>query len=364
MGYGQAGVSNQLARVRSHVGSLRNAFKVSDNDNDRAEGLLDFLDEHRLANGINFIRLVHAGAVATWDETTSGTLDVATVATAVVGAGFKITATAQILAADEGTVYVSTNDIDGGAAIPTGAGTGLAQEVGSANWEDTDFLGWWAKSDTTADFGTAGDLKLNIKNDGVWQTAVNVPAMLAGTNWQRLEVAITSFARNKVEAIRLEVDADVAAGEDMSVDEIVRYKFGNGYGPVYGRCQPFVITSGSTLSRGNIAALAQPGGTVAAASAAGSNHLGPVAIGGTGGADYDVAWVQVDGYSYFPLGSTVIEDKALIWFTGHKLTNDAGSTTQDLRIIAFMPGGTTYTENQVVLVKWGFRIQDGARLVS
>ena len=352
-GYGKPGVSSLMAKVRNSVQLSKN-FGLSDNSGN-AEGLLDFIDETRLASGINPIRLVNGGAHATWDESDNGTFDKADVASAVTGAGVKLTATS----AGNGTQTISTDDIDGGSQPPVSRPEG---EVGQMNWEESDFVGFWAKPDTAGDFATAGDLKFNIKNNGDWGTAVNVPA-LAGTltNWERLEIDITSFQRDRVEAIRFELNSGPSAGEDISIDEVIRYKFGNGYGPVMGKCEPFPIVSGSTVARQEIATINDEGLVSTAAAASGQN-LGPVVVGGTGGSDYDVAWIQTGGRSFWPLGTTVLQDQTLVWGASHKLMADAGTSTQDVRVLARMPGGTTVTENKVVLVEWGYFIQDGGQL--
>ena len=231
------------------------------------------------------------------------------------------------------------------------------------DWGDSDFVGFWAKADTAGDFGSAGDLKFNIKNNGSWGTSVNVPA-LSGTltNWERLEVDITSFKRDKVEAIRFELTSGPAAAEDVSIDQIIRYKFGNGYGPVFGGpIIPFPIKSAAAPVRKNIATLefGNVGTTqsVLAATAAARGNLGPVIVAGTGNARYGekMAYVQRGGFSYWPMGTTIAGKTVMtvIWFTGDKLTKSAATTTQDRRVIGRILEDTTVTENAVVLVEWG-----------
>ena len=362
-GYGKPDVDNKVARIRS-TNDLKAHFGLSDNQADLTggNGLLDFLDELRLANGINPVRLVNdMETAAEWTETDNGEFDIAVNTTdEIVGTNCqKFTATG----AGDGTQFISTNYIDAG-TIPAKVYTN--DETPQMNWEESDYVGFWAKADTAGDFSTAGDLKFNIKNNGTWGTAVNVPALVSSIQMQRLEVDITSFQRDRVEQIRFELQDSVAAGEDMSIDQMVRYKFGNGYGPVFGRCQPFMITSGSTVTQKQVVSfgskVANTIETVAAASAASAANVGPVVVGGTGGNDLDVCWVQVDGYSYWPVGTTVLEQETLIWGTGHKLIPDLGSTLQDYRVIARLLAGTTVLENRVILVQWGYFIQDGANV--
>ena len=362
-GYGKASVVNQLSRIRSTL-DLRNSYKVSDNDADATggNGLLDFLDEVRLATGTNTVRLINdLETVGEWTESDSGTFDIAVNSSGKVGTnGQKFTATAQ----GDGSQNIETDYIYGGAQVPTAARDGLTHRVGQLNWEDSDFVGFWVKADTAADFGTAGDLTFQLKNNGTWGTAVNVPATSGtNTNWERIEIDITSFARDAVEKIRFNLTSGPAAAEDITIDEMIRYKFGNGYGPVFGRCQWFPIASGSTVTRGQIATVSDVGLASTAAAAAAQN-LGPVVVGGTGGTDYDGCWVQVSGYSFFPAGTTLVEDSCLIWGSGHVLLADAGTTSPDNRIIARMPDGTTVTEQSVVLIEWGNFINDDAGLAS
>ena len=362
-GYGKATVDNKLSRLRSVLG-LRNSWKVSDNDaaDSGGDGLLDFLDEVRLATGSNTIRLINdMETVGDWTESDSGTFDIAVNTSGKVGTNAqKFTATA----AGDGSQNIETNVIDGGDVLVPGGRDGLGHRAESMNWEDTDFVGCWVQADTAADFGSAGELRLNIENKGVWGTAVNVPATSGtNTNWERYEVDITSFARDQVTKIRFELHAGAAAGEDVSIDELIRYKFGNGYGPVMGRCQWFPLADAATVARGNIVNISDLG-LAAVTSAADSQDIGPCVVGGTGGTDYDGCWVQISGHSFFPVGTTVTEDETLIWGAGHKLLADAGTTSVDFRVIARMPDGTTVTEESVVLLEWGNFINDGAQLVS
>ena len=358
--YGGAAVDNKDPRVRPMT-SLVKFFGVSDPRGARSEGLADFLDELRLAAGINPIFLVNdMETVGDWTESANGTFDVAVNTSGKQGTNAqKFTATA----AGDGTQNVQTLIIRAGDAIPSGDKTGRVETVGD-DWRDSDFVGFWAKPDAATDFNAAGDLKFNVRNGGTWGTAVNVPAVPAATvAWQRIEIDITSFQRDKVDAIRFELTSGPAAAEDVSIDQIIRYKFGNGYGPVWGGSVfPFPVKNAATPTLKQIATF-ETGAvgttqTVLAATAAARGNLGPVVVSGTGNARYGEkqVWIQRGGFSYWPVGTTITGKTQMtcVWFTGHKLKNSAATTTQDRRVIARILEDTTVTEDVAVLVEWGF----------
>ena len=116
------------------------------------------------------------------------------------------------------------------------------------NWEDTRYLGFWVHNEVGGDFSTAGELKATIVVDGVEQTQVNVQALVDSVHqWFEIDMVANSWDRNLVESIRFY--ANVGIGEDIYIDDIVRYEISYDRGPLYG-CM-FPIKSGTALSDGD-----------------------------------------------------------------------------------------------------------------
>lgn len=285
---------------------LIRAFGMEDQSSDRREGLKDFLEQLQLSAGFNLLFTVNdCETVAEFDESTSGEFDVAATGSGKVGSN-SITLTATTASAG----YVSTDDISNSGAIPSDM-NGVKQ----MDWRDSDYVGWFQQCNTG--FNTAGELGFRIKNDGTWSDVQAVPA---GTDsvWQKQELDISALTRDKVEAIRFDND-NANSTEAVEIDQIIRYKFGNGKGPVLGPCMAYPIKSGVTLARGNIAEFeAASTRRIDLEAAAGPETLGPVVIGGTGDAQGTV-WglVQIGGLAYLRAGGAIVNGEGVQWNAAH-----------------------------------------------
>ena len=166
----------------------------------RDNGLRDVLDELRLSSGIGDEVLINdCEAEADWTESTSGEFDDAIEDTIIKVGTYSI----KLSSTTAATGNVSTNYINAGNLGTVDPFTGRSQQ----NWNNSDYVIFWATTDTSGHFATAGDMTLNIANYGNptagqvdWGTAVNVPAVTynATNIWRSLIMEITSFQRNKV----------------------------------------------------------------------------------------------------------------------------------------------------------------------
>lgn len=280
------------------------------------EGLLNFVNEVRLAVGLNEAYLVNnCETVGDFTEDPANQLDVATDA-----ANNKIgTNSIKLSSTVASAGKVQTTEIENSSVPGVRAKDGVAQ----MDWRNSDYVGFWFRGNGAAHFGAAGDLKFNIKNNGTWGTAVNVPAATNAV-WQRVEIDISGFTRDRVEAIRFE-NNNADAAEDVQVDYIIRYKFGNGKGPVWGSTIKLPIKSAVTLALGNIAEF-EPSTThrLDLESAAGADTLGPVCIGGVGDANGTVyGVVQVDGLAYLRASAALDAGEGVEWAASHKVAGVA-----------------------------------------
>ena len=102
---------------------------------------------------------------------------------------------------------------------------------------------------------------------------------------------------------------------------MIRYKFGNGKGPIGGPVAFIPIASGQTVARGQIVqinAAEVAGMTVQEEAAVAVNTLGPVVIGGTGVAAGTVkAAVQIGGPAYLRANAATVAGEAVIWQSEH-----------------------------------------------
>lgn len=281
-----------------------------DSNQTRANGLLDLQTALMLANGINPRTMVNdCETLADWTESDNGVLD-ATLDSSnnKIGSGaLLITNTA----ATDGTQNIETTVINAGAAVPSDA----FGETGQLDWDGYDYMVFWTYGGGAGHYSEAGELKLNIKNNGAWGTAVNIPAPI-GTNavHQRKEVDITSFTRNQVEAIRFESN-NPNTSEAVTIDDIWVCKFVTGRGELMGKCSPYIIKSGTAFTRGQIAEF-EAGSTHRAdvEAAVGVETIGPVSIEGTGDAAGTVfAWIQDHGLVYLRVNAATVNGESLIW---------------------------------------------------
>jgi hypothetical protein len=260
------------------------------NDTTNGQGFFQAIQElQRLLGANTIIQVNDCETSGDWSESSNGTFDMAVAATGNrVGTNcLSLTATA----ATTGTQYVQTYLIDESAYIPFNP-MGKRQ----MDWRDTDYIGFWKHAESSAHFGTDGELQFAIVNDGVVSALQDVDGT-AGTEHHWCQIDISGLDRDKVEAIRFYGD-NTNVGEVTYIDEILRYKYQFNGGPLYGAALP--ITSGTTLSENHWCAWSI-NGVAASASAAAVTDIGPCYLGAAtalGTATRSV-WAQFPGRFFF-----------------------------------------------------------------
>lgn len=321
--------------------TLRNYLDAqfpSDPDTTRANGQRQWF-EAAMIGATQVIHTVNNTDVAAdWTESDSGTWDVTADSTdeRVTGSG-KASDNHIVMvntAACDGTQYIETRLIQNN-EIPT-----LKHLNGThyEDWRDTDYVGFWLAAQGAAGFDTAGeaDLRLvylNGAGDEVVGSAVNFPAAVNNVH-QRAELDISGYGENRAKVVALRVYAtNSVTGQGIEIDSIIRYKHGNGKGPVYGRCIKLPITGTNTVARGDIVQLdvaTTAGMGVSLEAAAAVNTFGVVVEGGTGTAAGNVyATVQYDGLIYLRASAATVAGEALIWESAGHVEGVATGVTQN-----------------------------------
>lgn len=314
--------------------------------NDGDNGLRDALNRLRLLAGDNPIAHVNdCETIADWVESNTGVFDVTIDGTnQKVGTyGVRMTATA----ACDGTQNVSTTIIKGSAAAP----------LGGVDWREYDFFGGWQFAIASGDFANLGEMKFNIKNNGVWGTAVNVPIPTYNVH-QRFDINITSFTRDKVEAIRFEC-ANPTATDAVMYDDLIVYKFSAGRGPVMGACKALPVKSETTLIPGDIAKFSSAAvHRIDEAAAAGVENIGVCVIGGTGDNGFPPAEAifQYNGWIYLRANAATIAGESIIWQSfsatqGHLVEGGATGVDENAFAKGYEAAGAQYDDILCELVR-------------
>ena len=239
------------------------------NPNVSGLGLAGLLEPLMAATGINVIIQVNdCETQADWTESDNGTFD-QTVGTAGKRVGtndLKLTSTQST----DNTQFVDTLFIDESAKVsqPT---TSSPRQM---DWRNTRYIGWWHHAVDTGEYGTDGEMKFAIVNNGTIQSKVSLTGNAAQTHqWQEIDMVAEGWDRDKVESIRFYSD-NTNTAEDYYADDIIRYQISYNKGPLYG-CM-FPIKSGTALSEGDIARWTIDG--LVKSSSADIADLGPVKL--------------------------------------------------------------------------------------
>lgn len=303
--------------------SLQKGPGMVDPNTVRNNGMRDMLWQMGQCAGWNPVFVVNACDAATpvgttstspWSESDSGTFDATSTAAdnRVATNALLLTATA---ACDE-TQYVENRFISGGSRPTLNPDTSIYGE----NWEDTDYIGFWMSALAAGGFGTAGEMSFALVNaDGSGAetvgTKIDLPAAINAVH-QRVELDISGENRDNVVAIRFYCN-NLNAAEGIEVDAIIRYKFGNGKGPVQGPVTLLPIASGQSVARGDVLQInaAQVAGiTCQQEAAVAVNTVGICVVGGTGVAAGTVlAAVQIGGFAYVRVNAATVAGEGLIW---------------------------------------------------
>lgn len=198
-----------------------------------------FLHIVMLAAGFNHtVQVNDCETSGDWTESDDGTFDYAVGATGVrVGTNcLALTATA----ACDNSQYVETDLINESAKCP------LHMGKRQMDWRDTRYLGFWVHNETNGNFGTAGEMQMAIVNNGTVSDKVNVQAIVDSVHqYFEIDMESNSWTRDRVEKIRFYCN-NANAGEDLYIDDIIRYDISYDRGPLYGCAFP--IKSATALS--------------------------------------------------------------------------------------------------------------------
>ena len=307
-----------------------------------SQGMEAFLRHLRVGAGIGYVIQVNdCETSGDYTESDTGVFDIAASAATGKRVGtncMKLSATAST----DGTQYVETKLINESAYIP------LKQGKRQMDWRDTRYVGFWKHAESSAHFGSDGELEFAIVNDGVVNGSTSAPATaqaaidIDGTSttvhhW--CEIDLNSYQRDKVEAIRFY--GNNTSTEDTYIDDIVRYDISLNNAPLYGCAFP--IKSGTTLTK-NETAQWTIDGLIAATSAANVADIGICWMDGdasrTGNAARGV-WAFVPGVYIIlvEVGAANTAGDYLEWASSKHYTDVTTSTTEKGFLIALEAGG-------------------------
>ena len=215
-----------------------------DDGNEAGADLFAYLRKMQIGCGINDIFQVNDCEDNTeFSESDTGTFDIAAAAATGKRVGtncMKLSSTA----ACDGTQYVDTEYINQGAK-PQKATDGSRQ----MDWRDTRYLGFWVFNNANGDFSTAGEMKVAIvSNNGTLSDKVNVQAIVDDVHqYMEIDMVAAGWDLANVESLRFYCSA-AGSGEDLFIDDIIRYDISYGLGPLYGAMFP--IKSGTAITDG------------------------------------------------------------------------------------------------------------------
>lgn len=244
-------------------------------DDKQATGvdLFTFLEMMMVSAGMGYLVQVNdCETSGDWTESDNGTFDYAVGATGKrVGTNcLAITNTA----ATDASQYIETKFINESAK----ADSRLWKR--QQDWGNTRYLGFWKHAESSAHFGTAGELQVAIVNNGTVSSKVNVDGTNGTTHhYCQIDMESNSWTRDRVEALRFYGNHSVT-GEVTYIDDIVRYQVSYDRGPLYGAAFP--IKSAEALSDGDTVGWSIDG-LVKSSSAAAVTDLGPVKLYGADG---------------------------------------------------------------------------------
>lgn len=132
----------------------------------------------------------------------------------------------------------------------------------SEDWSDFNWLCMWIHDDTAVRL--TGELKVQIRNNGSWGTALNVPVVSNADVFEYCCIDISSLARSRVDGFRFVNNRGTGSSEKVYVDDIIVTDIITGNnatqvakGPVIGPIKPFRIKTGETINPGESCNLEQ-----------------------------------------------------------------------------------------------------------
>jgi len=266
-------------------------FPGLENSTDSDLGFEDLLEKVMFATGLNHIVQVNdCETSGDWAESDDGTLDFAVGAT-----GNRVGTNCLLLtetAACDNSQYVSTAHIDESTII---AGVHGKRQI---DWSDTKYLGFWVHNEDNGDFSVAGEASVAIVSDGVLQTKMPIQAIVDDVHqWFQVDMVAAGWDLTKVEEIRFYAN-NANTGENLYIDDIIRYQIAYNDAPLYG-CS-FPIASASALTNGDNVSWSIDGAIIGSATETIANlGMGELnAASSTGTAKRD-KWVTIPGIHIF-----------------------------------------------------------------
>ena len=239
-----------------------------DDGNDAGADFYAYFRKMQIACGVNDIFQVNdTQDITDWTESDDTTFDITNDTSGRVGTNeAKFTSTATC----DGTQYIETDYIN--QSVRPYKDTDGSRQM---DWRDSRYIGFWVTNKAGGDFSTAGELKMAlVGNGGVESDQVNVQAIVDTVHqFFQIDMLAQGWDLNQVEKIRFY--ANVASGEDIYINNIIRYDLSYGRGPLYGGMFP--VTSGTALSDNELVAWSIDG-LVASSGSAAIADLGPVRL--------------------------------------------------------------------------------------
>lgn len=311
-------MSENLSKYANFAKAKKKSFAgLTDTVED--QGLENVLMQLAAGSGWNPIYSVNdldnSSPLDEWTESDSGTFDVSSAAAdnRVATNALQLTGTA----ATDGTQYVETRYIDGGSLPQIDFITGHR----GMDWRDSNYVGFWLSAAALNDYNADGELQFAIVNresgSDVVQTKHDVQAAVNAIH-QRVEIDISDDNRDNVVAVRF-YSNNLATGEAVELDSMIRYRLGNGKGPAVGQTIILPVVDGQTVTKGDIVSIevADPFAGMAVQPESAVNQVNDIGVAcgtGTGTSNGSVTVpVQVSGLCYLRANAATVAGEGLIW---------------------------------------------------
>jgi len=146
--------------------------------------------------------------------------------------------------------------VDAGTTVGTTVALNSAHCPDNEDWSEFNWLCFWTHDDTA--LRTTDELKIQIKNNGTWGTAISVPVNTTADVFELKCINISGEDRAHVDGFRFVNNRGTGSDEKVYVDDIFVTDLITGEGsnteiaagPVAGPVRPFRIASGQTVVPG------------------------------------------------------------------------------------------------------------------
>jgi len=185
----------------------------------------------------------------------------------------------------------------------TASSSYLEDVENSQDWREYNFLGFIAYAGAATG---AADIDLHVGDKfGNWATvSLGVIDSNHAQDYIPVEVKLSSMSGSidwsRMKYVKLVLTSSMGTSETYTIDEMILYKYSNGYGPVNGNT--IKLTAGAdNLTRGMIVKVV-PNGMRVFVNASADGDEEAIGILCTDGDTGDDVYVQIDGYAYQPVG--------------------------------------------------------------